>query len=241
MSFVVKVIGCSTTWSNMPNSSYCIDDKILVDCGEGTTKSYSKCGVNFFDITDIFITHLHSDHASGLSSYLAHMCVYNKDKEKHLTIYGPKGLRRQLDILKIISFGEEDAKKFNLSDYINIVELEGNTCFKFDKYIVSVYETKHGNLTNLAYIFKKDDMTIGFSGDCTYHTNLEEFAANSKVCFLECCDEKTTKFHLGFDKFVELKNKYPKNRFLAIHCVDRLYNNDKYNIEFAISGKTYEF
>lgn len=240
MGFVVKVVGCSTAWSNRPTSSYCIDNEILVDCGEGTTKYYDLCKVDFLKIKNIFITHFHSDHYLGLAEYLAHMCFYNK-KSKYLTIYGPKGLKRHLNILKSVSFGEVDAKKINLEDYINIVELSGEMTFEIGEYIVTTFETSHGNLKNMAYIFEKGDLFIGFSGDCTYSKKLEEFASKSNICFLECCDEITTKFHLGYDKFLEIKNKYNKNRYLAVHCNDSLYKKPDYDIEFAISSKIYHF
>ena len=76
MSFNVKVIGCSTAWTNRPMSSYCLDDEILIDCGEGTTKYYDKTDVNFNSIKNIFITHFHSDHFSGLTQYLCQHCLY---------------------------------------------------------------------------------------------------------------------------------------------------------------------
>ena len=93
----------------------------------------------------------------------------------------------------------------------------------------------------MAYLFRKNDYSIGFSGDCTYTDNLENFVSQTDICFLECCSEKTTENHLGYDKFLDIKNRYPNNRYLAIHCVDRLYNNKDFDIEFAVSGQIYNF
>ena len=83
---------------------------------------------------------------------------------------------------------------------------------------------------------------IGFSGDCTYTPNVENFVSGCDICFLECCSEKTSIKHLGYDKFKEIEEKYPDKKFLAIHCIDKLYSNPKdFDVEFAISGKTYNF
>ena len=43
----VSVIGCSTAWTDRPCSSYCINDTILVDCGEGTFKYYAQAQVDY--------------------------------------------------------------------------------------------------------------------------------------------------------------------------------------------------
>ena len=237
----VKVIGCSTAWTSRPMSSYCLDDEILIDCGEGTTKYYAKNNLLLNNIKNIFITHFHSDHCFGLVQYFCQHCIYNdKSKGKMLTIYGPKGLKRHLELLKVFAFGELDAKNIDIEECINIVELDEEKPFVVGDYKVKFYTLNHGNLTNLAYVFEKDGKSIGFSGDCTYSEKVEEFAKSSNLCFLECCSDKTSQNHLGYDRFVEIKNRYRSNRYIAIHSVDALYNNpDKYNIEFAIDGKKY--
>ena len=239
----VNVIGCSTCWTDRPMSAYCLDDNILIDCGEGTTKNFSASGVDFYAIKKIFITHFHSDHFFGLSQFLCQHCFYNsEDKYLSLTIYGPVGLKKHLDLLKIFAFSEQEADLIDLTKYINIVEIDNFEPFKVDDYVVKPFKLVHGVMENIAYVFEKDGKTVGFSGDCTYTSNLEEFAKISQVCFLECCSKQTSKSHLGYDKFLELKNKYSSNRFLAVHSNNNLYQNQsEYDIEFAKDTTTYNF
>ncbi len=40
--------------------------KLLIDCGSDIRHSLHKFGMSYLDITDIYISHLHSDHAGGL-------------------------------------------------------------------------------------------------------------------------------------------------------------------------------
>jgi ribonuclease BN (tRNA processing enzyme) len=40
--------------------------KLLIDCGSDIRFSLHAAGLSYLDITDIFISHLHSDHAGGL-------------------------------------------------------------------------------------------------------------------------------------------------------------------------------
>ena len=49
----VKVIGCSNAWTDRPTSSYCINENILVDCGEGTFKYYQKAKVDYIKIINL--------------------------------------------------------------------------------------------------------------------------------------------------------------------------------------------
>ena len=97
----VTVIGCSTTWTDKPVSSYLLNKNILIDSGEGTIKYYKKCGVDLKNINHIFITHLHTDHFMGLSAHISQVLVYEgEDKKYRLNIYGPKGLLKALKTLQ---------------------------------------------------------------------------------------------------------------------------------------------
>ena len=91
----VKVIGCSTTWTERPTSSYCLDENTLIDCGEGTLKFYKNAKVELNNIKNIFITHLHSDHTGALMNLLYHLRwkTINNVQTSNLNIYGPKGIK----------------------------------------------------------------------------------------------------------------------------------------------------
>ena len=242
----VKVIGCSTTWSDRPMSSYCIDGSILVDCGEGTPKSYKKNGIYFLDIDHIFITHYHSDHVAGICMFLAQEIGYAKPETmKRLTVYGPKGLLNCLNALKdYVVIGGEFARSVNLTDYINVVEIDNlDKIINAGKYKVKPFEVHHieGALC-LAYVFYDNDVRVGFSGDCTYDDKLLEFIQNVDSAFLECCNFKTSKAHLGLDKYLEIQNSNPQKNFIAIHTVDKIFLNEKaYPIKFAHDTDIYNF
>ena len=55
-------------------SSLLIDGKILIDCGPFTLSALRELGVDLGDITDVIITHLHSDHcdAESIAELRAH-------------------------------------------------------------------------------------------------------------------------------------------------------------------------
>ena len=237
----VKVIGCSTSWTDKPVSSYCINNTMLVDCGEGTLKYYQKCNIDFKNINHILITHMHSDHFLGVASFISQVLVYETEDQKfRLNIYGPKGLLKALTNMKELYSCPTINKR--VEDYINVVELESNQTFNVENFEVSTIELDHNGMTNLAYIFNEKNKKVGFSGDCTFDENTQKFVKNSDVAFIDCCSEKTTKSHMGAEHLIMLQNKYPQKRLIAIHCTDEfLAKAKKLNIETTESGKEYTF
>lgn len=232
----IKVIGSSTAWSERPCSSYCINNKILIDCGEGTTKVYNKLGIVLNDIKYIFITHTLSDHTLGLVQYLCQHVFYNSiEKYKTLTIFAPRSFTKFLHrLFKLVC----DPKPVDLNKYINIIEITNfSQKIYIEDFTITPFKLKHGGLTDIGYVFDDNQCKVGFSGDTTYTKNLEKFVYDSDYLFLCCCSSLTTTAHIGLDRYKQLENKYPEKRFYAIHCVDAIYNNAKqYNIRLADSG-----
>jgi len=70
----------------------CKDEKILIDCGEGTQRQFRIGKINPTKITKILITHWHGDHVLGLPGLLQTL-----DKNQYnqvLEIYGPKNTKK---------------------------------------------------------------------------------------------------------------------------------------------------
>ena len=237
----LTVIGCSTTWTDKPVSSYCLNNNILLDSGEGTFKYYKGCDVNFFDIKHIFVTHFHTDHFGGLGAHISQVIAYENENQKYrLSIYGPKGLLNALTIFKENFSCPGFDKK--IEDYIKVVELEDNSQFEIEGLKVKTYLLNHGRINNMAYSFTKDDFTLGYSGDCTYDEKVDNFVADCNFALLDCCAEKTSKSHMGAEHLTILKNKYPNKRLVAVHCTDEFLDKAKnYNIETTYSGCKYHF
>ena len=68
-------------------------DKVLIDCGEGTQRQLIR-SVGLPDLTEVFLTHLHTDHWLGLPGMLKSFDL--RDRTAPLTIYGPPGTEKLL-------------------------------------------------------------------------------------------------------------------------------------------------
>jgi ribonuclease Z len=65
-------------------------ERLLFDCGEGTQRQMQR-SLGLVQVDSIYFTHFHADHFLGLPGLLK---TYDlTEREKPLTIYGPRGLR----------------------------------------------------------------------------------------------------------------------------------------------------
>ena len=63
---------------------------VLMDCGEGTQRSFVEYGLGINREMVVLITHLHGDHVNGLLGLLQTMSMSQRGKK--LTLIGPRGL-----------------------------------------------------------------------------------------------------------------------------------------------------
>ena len=74
---------------------------LLIDSGEGTQVAIRQKGWSMHDIDTICFTHYHGDHIGGLPGLL--LSMGNSDREKPVTLIGPKGLERVVGALRVIA------------------------------------------------------------------------------------------------------------------------------------------
>ena len=79
----------------------CNGHAVLIDCGEGTQIAVNEAGVSLFAIDTICLTHYHADHVSGLPGLL--LSMGNEGRISPLAIYGPRGLQRIIEGLRVIA------------------------------------------------------------------------------------------------------------------------------------------
>ncbi len=107
-------------------------DRILFDCGEGTQRQLvSSTGLH--ELTEIFITHFHSDHWLGLPGMLKTFDL--RGRERPLAIHGPPGLRALLAL--VLRMGGR------VSYELDLVELEPGEILARDGYRIAPVPVAH--------------------------------------------------------------------------------------------------
>jgi ribonuclease Z len=108
-------------------------DRLLFDCGEGTQRQLVR-STGLVELEEVFITHFHADHVLGLPGMLKTFGL--RQRERPLTVYGPRGLRGLFRTLQPIVG--------RLPFEVGLVELEPNDKLDRDGYRIAAYATDHG-------------------------------------------------------------------------------------------------
>ena len=101
------------------------------------------------------------------------------------------------------------------------MKYEFGNCFLVNGYNVSKILVNHGRMKpSFGYIFSKDNIKIGFTGDTTLCKNVEYMASVCNYLFCDCMFIKGTSKHMGIDMIKELCNKYATCQFVVSHMED---------------------
>jgi ribonuclease Z len=107
-------------------------DRLLFDCGEGTQRQLVR-SIGLIELEEVFLTHFHADHVLGLPGMLKTFSL--RQRERPLTVYGPRGLRDLFRLLQPIV----GRATFPLE----LVELEANDELDREGYRIAAYATDH--------------------------------------------------------------------------------------------------
>lgn len=162
----IKVIG---TWSsklfkNKRNTSYLINNNILIDCGPHTSESLINNDIKISDIDIILISHMHLDHYGGLAEFIWQRAFESTDK--NIIIIGPDDIeKRTHNILN----------EYYTPDYFK-KNIEFNK--KFDNIIIG--NGKH-SIKDYTYKIKIDNKTLFYTGDTSYSDEIIKDGSNSDI------------------------------------------------------------
>jgi ribonuclease Z len=106
----------------------------LIDCGEATQHQILYTSIKPRKVSAVWITHLHGDHIFGLPGFLSSRSAL--DGQEPLTLYGPKGIKKWLDMTFQISGS-------HLSYELKVVEYEDGDTFEQDGHVVTVRKLEH--------------------------------------------------------------------------------------------------
>ncbi len=107
-------------------------ERLLFDCGEGTQRQLLR-STGLADLDDVFLTHFHADHWLGLPGMLKTFDL--RDRERPLTVHGPRGLRGLMDLV---------ARAAGRTRYeVFVDELEPGQAVERDGYEIAPFAVDH--------------------------------------------------------------------------------------------------
>ncbi|WP_300368483.1 ribonuclease Z [Hydrogenimonas sp.] len=120
---------------------------MLFDCGEGTQHQIMKTSLSAYNLSRVFITHLHGDHVYGLCGLLASKGMQRS--ESSLEIYGPAGIRELLGSVMRLS-------QLNLPFDLKIFEISEGTLLRYEGFRIDVVKLSH-SITTYGFVVTFDD------------------------------------------------------------------------------------
>ena len=181
----------------------------LVDCGYGTLRALRAAGLQFRDIANVFITHLHDDHVADLPAFMSHQ--WTSGRVDKTDIYGPYGTEAMVEAG--IAFQKanteirlvDEARSVRPESIFHGHDLKATAApaavYKDERVTVTSAENTHFPpeskakmpYRSVAYRFDAPDRSVVFSGDTAYSENLVKLARGADILVCEAMEEATTR------------------------------------------------
>jgi ribonuclease Z len=224
-------------------SSYLFEigkEKLVFDLGRGAIDQLLKLKTNLYELDKIFISHMHTDHASEIVSFISFI-IDSPEKKKlkeRYTIYGPKGIKRRIN---------KFLESFNLHKHKNIRrirvrELSDKDIVKGGDWMLKPFKVRHSkNLNCLSYRIKSRNKTLSYLGDSAYSESLIKSCLNSDVAILEATlpERWNSKEHMNGKEAGRLAREANVKNLIVTHVANTYLPKVKKDIRKEYSGKFY--
>jgi ribonuclease BN (tRNA processing enzyme) len=181
------------------------DSPYLIDCGYGTLRALVQSGVNYLNIRQVFLTHLHDDHNADLPALLGHQWTLGSIEPTK--IFGPYGTDRLVQAANLYNQANAEIRTVDEARSIHPADLFTGTVVDAGDEPVAVFANDDVKITaienahfpdeskakilhrSLSYRFDTSDRSIVFSGDTAYSDNLVKLARDADVLVCEAIEK----------------------------------------------------
>lgn len=183
------VVGCGTVVPEADRScsAYLLETgpaRVLLDCGPGTVRSLARIGADWSAITDVWISHFHTDHVGDVPALLFSLKwgLMPDSRSDPLTIWGPRGTRRMLEGFAVAT-GEH---VLDPGFPIEVREVEAGEARPFTGPLeLRTLKTPHTD-ESLALRVEGPGVSVTYTGDSGPAAPLGEFASGTELFVCEC-------------------------------------------------------
>jgi ribonuclease BN (tRNA processing enzyme) len=220
------VVGCGTVVPEADRScsAYLLEAgpaRVLLDCGPGTVRSLARIGADWAAITDVWVSHFHTDHIGDLPALLFSLKwgLLPDRRSDPLSIWGPRGTRRMLE-------GFAAATGEHVLDpgfEVEVREVAAGSTVPFAAGLeLRTLKTPHTD-ESLAARLEGEGVSLTYTGDSGPAAPLGEFAAASALFVCECSlpDELVGDNHLSPTSVARFAAKADPGMLLLTHVYPR--------------------
>ncbi len=171
------------------------DRVYLVDCGPGVVRRAAQAGVTMWQLTRLFVTHLHSDHTAGYPDLIFTPAVTGRLEP--FESYGPPGLRDMTSHVMKAWKQDMDIRLHGLEPsvarayLVHAHDVQPGEIYRDPAMRVIAFAVQHGTWKHsYGYRFEAADKVIVVSGDTTYSPSLIQAAKNCDILVHEVYSQK---------------------------------------------------
>lgn len=232
----INVIGNGFAHIARPNTSFLVNDEILVDTPQGSLK-FMIGSVDFSKIKYILITHFHSDHFMDL--HLVWDMIRHEKLPYRVKVIAPKSaLSRLVKLTKII---ETNLSKKDILKYFQFIEVKAGEQLIFEDYQFGTFEMKHNVKCSLGYTIQESNgKVVGFTGDTAPCIGLEKLIEASNAVFIDTSTHGLSQNHVYVADVLTFHKKYKNKKFFSIHVSDEALKKYKKKLNIPNCGEVVE-
>lgn len=215
------------------------NDFMLFDAGEGTTASLAGMGLPIKDISNIFITHWHSDHIGGLGSIINESWLDGRGKT--MNIYGPQGVNQVIEGLRLAYTPDASYRKKVVDEKFafgnpHVVQASDTPSLVYQDKVMSIssFKAMHEPVNPaVGYIIEYQRCKIIVSGD----TKVNPVLANNIKGTDLLVNEAMSRYLIDNDVEQIIKNTNPNPKLMDSINSIKNYHSDSIDLaKIAESG-----
>lgn len=195
--------------------------KLLVDCGSDIRFSLHAAGYSHTDVTDIYISHLHADHAGGLE-YIGFSTKFDPRCNKpHLYLS-----KEMADDLwnRTLSGGMRSIEGdiADLETYFEVHKVNRHGYFTWEGVQFNLVKVVHVNngyfiMPSYGLFFEYNGVKIFLTTDTKVCREIEEYFERADIIFQDCETSRfPSRIHAGYEELLTLP-KYIRNKMWLYH------------------------
>lgn len=212
----VELIGTGAMYTKYNSACTLINDELIVDMPNGTSKQLLKKNYKLENIKTILITHMHGDHTADVPFFLKYVFNFSKINNQ-IVIIGPKGIENKI-VQLFEAYNFEDREEIEAAMKIKYIELEKeDVTLEIQNYKIQAILVSHGE-EKPAYGYIVND-SLSCTGDTGICSGVEKLVKNSKITIADISHREGNDCHMGIDNIKELTEKYNK-QIIATHLRD---------------------
>ena len=173
-------------------------ETFLFDCGRGAAQRIFQLHMPLGQVTDLFITHLHSDHVVGIPDFwLTGWLPVFGGRTTPLRVWGPVGTKEMLSYLEKAFQADyririKDEKLVPEGYTVIAQEIREGVVYDKNGVKIMAFNVDHGEFVKPAFGYRIDyaGRSVVLSGDTRYSENLIRFSQGADVLVHEVAAAK---------------------------------------------------